>query len=134
MWLAISALAALTPTQAAHVAAWVYDVPATELVRICERESRCQRVSIHLTDAHLDGWGGQVRLGHLRAWCQPHGGRPYNWTTRGAWGLSAASHWAYLPPCYPAWALDVPVVSASVAARKYRRECLTRSTSWCGRR
>ena len=133
MTIVVWLLLQLDPTQAAHVAAWVYRVPVDELLRICRRESRCKRVGAHDTDIDLDGWGGQVRLGHLRPWCQPHGGRPYRWTTRGAWGLSAAAHWAYLPACYPAAILDVPLVSASVAARKWRRECAgSKRTAWCG--
>lgn len=125
-------LAALEPVPAAHVAAWLVGVPAGELVRVCQRESRCRRVGAHETDLHLDGYGGQVRLGHLDPRCQAHGGRPYRWTTRGPWGLSAPSHWQYLPACYqPEW-LDVPLVSAMVAARKYQHECAPKPrTRWC---
>lgn len=125
----------LTPAQSARVAAWWHGVPEADLMRVCMRESRCSRIGVHDSDASLDGWGGQVRLGHLRPWCQPHGGAPYRWTTRGPWGLSAASHWHYMPACYqPDW-FDVPIVSAMVAAAKYRRECAgARRSSWCPRR
>jgi hypothetical protein len=128
----ILALLTLDPIPAAHVAAWYHGVPVADLVRVCRRESRCQRIGVHPTDEHLDGYGGQIRLGHLDPSCQAHGGRPYRWTTRGPWGLSAASHWHRLPRCYqPEW-LDLPIVSAMVAAGKYRDRCMTRRTHpWC---
>lgn len=128
-------LAHLPPDPSAHLAAWLHGRPdiGPALVRVCRRESRCQALGVHEVDAELDGWGGQVRLGHLRAWCQPWA--PRTWTTRGAFGLSAASHWRYLPACYPAAVLDVPIVSAMVAASKYLERCDgRRSSSWCPRR
>ena len=129
------ALLTLDPVPAAYVAAWYHGIPASQLLAICRRESRCQRVGAHETDRDLDGYGGQVRLGHLDATCQRHGGRPYRWTTRGAWGLSAASHWQYMPRCYqPEW-FDVPLVSAFVAAARYRDRCgLGTRDRWCPRR
>lgn len=130
---------ALDPNEAAAVVALGDEATELHLLRICWRESRCQRIGVHVTDERSDGWGGQVRLGHLDARCQAHGPRrpPYRWTTRGAWRLSAPAHWHYLPACYqPEW-LDVPIVSAMVAARKIHRECSgarnrKRRRSWCG--
>lgn len=122
----------LPPKPAAYLAAVLHGRPgiAKALIRVCRRESRCQTLGIHAIDSHLDGWGGQVRLGHLRAWCQPWA--PMTWTTRGAWGLSAASHWRYLPACYPAAALDIPIVSAMVAAAKHLERCdVAKTSSWC---
>ena len=107
------------------------------LVAICHRESRCLPVGPHEGDLHLaegGGWYGQVRLGHLDPSCQRVQDGP--WSTRGAWGLSASSHWEYLPRCYkPGW-LDLPRVSAWVAAQKYVRRCLhkPRRPGWCGRK
>lgn len=102
-----------------------------ELWSICHRESRCAAVGVHDRDAWLSrpAYWGQVRLGHLDRDCQPPGP---GWATRGAWGLSAAAHWPYLPECYdPAW-LDWPIVSAIVAIRKYVRRCEPTSTRrWC---
>ena len=89
------------------------------------------RIGVHAGDIDndpSDGWGGQVYWGHLRKWCQPY--RPDQWATRGAWGLSAASNWYYLPACYPPEVLDIPIVAAWVAAKKYRRECPQRR-GWC---
>lgn len=139
LWLlrAIFTLAALPPVPAAYVAAAVTGQPdiGPQLVAVCQRESRCQAVGVHAIDADRDpsdGWAAQVRMGHLRAWCQPY--TPDTWSTRGPWGLWAAAHWAYLPPCYQAAWLDVPVVSAVVAARKYRRRCTGRARArWCPR-
>jgi hypothetical protein len=103
------------------------------LLEICERESRCQPIGVHNVDAHLSwrGYHGQVGLGHLDPDCQPY--EPRGWATRGPWGLSAASHWEYLPRCYSPAALDVPIVSAWVAARAYQRRCRGKpKASWCG--
>jgi hypothetical protein len=121
------------PKVAAVVAAFLLgriDI-APELIKICKRESRCNSISIHERDAWLSraSWRGQVKLGHLDAQCQPY--RP-GWATRGPWGLSAASHWQYLPACYqPEW-LDLTLVSALVAARKWLRRCDgQRTRRWC---
>ena len=131
--LLVALMASLSPSSAAHVAAWVYDVPAEALLRVCHRESRCTAVGEHRIDAHLStaSYWGQVRLGHLDPRCQDPGG----WATRGAWGLNASAHWQYLPPCYqPQW-LDVPIVSAVVAAQKWERVCRgKRRRRWCPRR
>jgi hypothetical protein len=121
------------PRAAARLAAQVEGDPhlAEPLLQICHRESRCKpTVGVHAIDHHLSsrGYRGQVALGHLRPWCQPY--QEGAWATRGAWGLSAASHWEYLPPCYPPWVLDIALVSALVAARKYSRRCP--GISWCG--
>lgn len=126
---------ALPPVPAAYVAAFAVGRPdiAPALVSICQRESRCSAIGPHAGDSDRDpsdGWRGQVRLGHLRPWCQPY--RPDVWHTRGAWGLWASAHWEYLPPCYAPELLDVPVVSAWVAARKYLARCEgARRSRWC---
>jgi len=123
---------ATEPRSAARIAVALEGDPELlePLLKICHRESRCRRsVRVHAIDDHLSsrGYRGQVELGHLRPWCQPY--RTGSWATRGAWGLSAASHWSYLPPCYPPWVLDIALVSAVVAARKYGRRCP--GISWC---
>jgi len=127
---------ALPPVPAAYFAAGILGRPdiAPALVGICHRESRCEPIGAHLRDHGRvpgDGWPGQVRLGHLRPWCQPY--KPRTWATRGAWGMSAASAWPYLPPCYrPQW-LDVPIVGALAAARRYVDRCDGRRNrqGWC---
>lgn len=130
----LAILISLDPVTASHVGAWTLGRPdiAPALVRICYRESRCQPIGLHAVDANrdpTDGWGGQVQLGHLRRWCQPY--RPDTWSTRGAWGMSAASAWPYFPPCYqPGW-LDIPVVGAIAAARRYLDRCDGRKKGWC---
>lgn len=107
------------------------------LVRICMRESRCTPVGEHEIDAHLakSGYRGQVALGHLDPRCQPW--EEGVWGTVGPWGLSAASHWAYLPDCYSPRDLQKVEVSAIVAARKYVERCLPPARGderpgWCG--
>ncbi len=104
---------------------------ADDLHSICFRESRCRAIGVHKIDEHLSdrGWYGQVKLGHLNPECQPY--RKGQWATRGAFGLSAASHWNYLPPCYPPEALDIPIVSAWISARKYIKMCRNKRTGWC---
>lgn len=122
------------PNAAAVVASVLVGRPdiADDLQAICFRESRCSLVEAHDIDAHLSprGWRSQVRLGHLDPECQPY--KAGAWATRGPWGLSAASHWPYLPDCYqPHW-LDVPLVSAVVAARKYLARCeQADDLPWC---
>jgi len=136
--LLLAALIQLPPVPAAHVAAWLVGSPeiAPALVSICHRESRCQPLGVHDIDAHISprAYWGQVRLGHLRRVCQRHGRTRGRWSTRGAFGLQAASHWQYLPPCYQPEMLDVPLVAALVAAHKYRARCTApkaRRRGWC---
>lgn len=135
---AVAVAVSLEPVTAAHVVAYAHGRPglADGLVEVCRRESRCLRIGPHKIDADLDpsdGYRGQVRLGHLRPWCQRY--RENAWHTRGAFGLSAASHHAYLFPCYPPEILDVPLVSAWVAARKMLARCSTSDRArWCPRR
>lgn len=125
----------LSPTIATHVVGAALDRQdlVDDVLAICHRESRCEPVGVHERDAHLGvGWYGQVRIGHLDPDCQPY--RARQWATRGAWGLSAASHWPYLPRCYAPEALDNPWTSAVVAFQKYERECLTKRRKrrgWC---
>ncbi len=131
-------LGRLKPIPAAYLAAWLVGAPwiAPDLVRICKRESvghDCARPhGVHARDAWVSGreWRSQVRLGHLRPWCQPY--REGQWGPRGNLGLSAASHWPFLPACYPPWVLDVPLVTMLVGAQKYLRVCmLVRKSRWC---
>ena len=127
----------LPPRPAAHVAAWAVGEPsiASALLAICHRESRCKPIRVHHgdDDGSRGAWLYQTRVGHLDPQCQPYGRG--GWATRGAWGLSAASHWQFLPDCYQPQILDVPIVSAYVAARKYLSVCVPlRSSSWCPRR
>jgi hypothetical protein len=109
--------------------------------RICQRESRCisapelsSRVGIHVRDAMISrsSWLGQVRLEHLDPECQPY--VDGHWATRGPWGLNAAVHWQYLPECYQPEILDIVLVSAIVAARKFARRCAggDPELGWCG--
>jgi len=104
-----------------------------DLVAICHRESRCTPYRVHERDSWLSRreYLGQVKLGHLDPGCQEY--RPGEWATRGAWGLSAASHWKYMPSCYdPSW-FDVPLVSAYVALKKYNSKCKGKGlkSGWC---
>lgn len=128
----VLALMSLSPVDAAHVAAQQTGAPVEALLRVCRRESRCQRIGVHAIDSHLDGYGGQVRLGHLDPACQARAAGP--WSTWGAWGLSAASNWPYLPDCYQPEHLAIPIVSALAAGRKWQAECAgQRRARWCPR-
>ncbi len=132
----LAILLALSPEPAARAAAWSVGHPeiADDLVRVCHRESRCKRIGVHKGDSHgsRGAWLYQTRVGHLDKACQPYGDG--GWATRGAFGLSAAAHHEYMPPCYSKRALDIPIVSAMVAARKYLAKCVgKRRSSWCPR-
>lgn len=136
--LLVAVLVALPPTPSAWVAALILGRPeiAPALVRVCERESRCERVGIHERDAWLShrSWGGQVQLGHLDARCQPRGpGR--RWATRGAWGMNAADAWPYMPACYEPESLDVPIVGTFAAGGFYLARCdgdpRRKRARWC---
>jgi hypothetical protein len=109
-----------------------------QLVAIGWRESRLRRAGLHKVDAVPRGWTGDgqraARRVGSRAWvravqrgllrpdrCPWHDrGDPARWSTRGPWGQVAAYAVPYLPGCWPAWALDVPVVSAWVTVRRLR--------------
>ena len=123
------------PIASAWVVTAILGVPELrdDVTAICHRESRCQALRVHERDAWVSRkeWLGQVKLGHLDADCQPYG--EGGWATRGAWGLSAASHWNYLPRCYPPVVIDVPLVSAWIAVIKYKHHCLAKGTrpGWC---
>lgn len=128
------------PKDAAHIVTWLTNKPEIYdgLISICMRESRCEAVGVHQIDAHLSprSYWGQVRLGHLDRTCQKHGyeGR---WSTRGPWGLNAASHWQFFYDCYQPELLDYPLISAWVATKKYVNVCDKKKTrgkklsSWC---
>lgn len=118
------------PVSAARIAARAFDVPEAALVRIVMRESQGQRLSVHA----IDGWASSrvchkaVAAGwvHEGADCGSGG-----WSTRGAFGLMAgySLHWVGLDR-WP-WVLDVPVVSAVAAARRYRALCPSERWRWC---
>jgi len=119
---------ALHPVPSAHLASRVVGEPGmeVELLRICRRESRCQRVGIHAVDAWASPrvYTRAVEAGWVSPGCQPY--QPGEWSSRGAWGLMAAYNlkWAGVQ-CLPPLALDVPLVSAVIAARKLKAHCET---------
>lgn len=133
-----------SPKIAALVVALFFGrIDATDdLIRICMRESRCRPVGIHKLDSPLShrGWLGQVKLGHLDPKCQPEFGCEEKtricrerWASRGAWGLSASSHWKHAYPCFIPELFDVPLFSAVVAMKKWLTRCDKQRTSpWCG--
>lgn len=131
--LLLAVLAAMPPVPASWVAAALLGRPdiAPALARVCRRESRCTAIGIHERDAWSSSqqWHGQLRLGHLDDRCQS---RAQGWATRGAFGLSAASMWPFLPRCYDPAILDLPIVSALVAGQLYLDRCDRRErTRWC---
>jgi len=115
-------LLALTPRQAAYVVAETPEEYRT-LVAIGRRESRLRRIGIH----DRDGWTGAVAWqravgrGLLDPRCPLHRrGDPRQWSTRGSWGQIAAYAVPYLPGCWPAWAIDIPIVGAWTARERLR--------------
>lgn len=133
----LAAIAAIPPRPAATIAAWLVGRPsiADGLRAISWRESRNTRVGVHPGDAGRSDevHANAVRVGWLDpANCPAHAYRPGVWSTHGAWGLMAGYNLKWIGGCLPPEALDVPIVSALAAARKYVARCLPRShDSWC---
>lgn len=125
-----------SPRAAAWAVSFMFGDPsmAPALVAICERESGCRAIGVHEVDAVRSrlGWNGQVALGHLDPRCQPY--VDGQWATHGAWGMSAASSWPYLPRCYQPWILDWVFPAAIAAALRYQDKCKRRPDGWCPRR
>jgi len=123
------------PKESAKLAASLVNRPeiAGDLVKICQRESRCKPISQHA----IDSWAAprvyekQVARNKLNPLCQF---KEQGWSTRGSFGLIAAYHIDYLPdvPCLPPQVFDVPLFSAIVAAKKYTRRCVSNTSDrWC---
>jgi hypothetical protein len=103
---------------------------------VAEAWARSAAVGVHVRDAASSRrvWRKMVRRGALDPACQPY--EDGAWSTRGPWGLMAGLHARWLPRCFqPHW-LDVPLVSALVAARKYLEQCEPQPRprrGWCKR-
>lgn len=80
---------------------------------IAYRESRGRWLGRHKVDHRPRGWKGNGSRAARRV-----GSR--DWSTRGSWGHVAAYAMPYLP-CLPPRVLDLPIVSAWVAAKRLRR-------------
>lgn len=140
----VARLMSLEPVEASIAGARLAGVPglASELLDICGTESRCERVGIHA--------GGRPRVRGESFWqraravgwlgsCEAHafddGAR---WGIRGVHGLAAAYSVRWLGPCVAPEALDVPVLSAIVTARRLgelasrygRRTAVARAHAW----
>ena len=120
------------PYESAHLVA-PDDAPT--LRAIAYRESRGRWLGRHKADERPQGWTGDgdqaARRVGGRAWaravqagilrpdrCPFHQrGDARDWSTRGAFGHVAAYAMPYLP-CLPPQVLDIPIVSALVAARR----------------
>src|SRR5690606_16103584 len=124
----LRAALALPPVPAARLAARALDVPEQALIRIVMRESQGQRIGVHERDA----WASRrachkaVAVGwvHEGADCKTGG-----WSTRGPFGLLSAYQLRWVGMDRWPWVLDIPVVSAVAAARKYRAACP--GDGWC---
>ena len=96
-----------------------------ELTRICRRESHCRLVGAHVRDV----WAGPVMAkkakarGWLQAECFWHRGDATRFSTRGIHGMSAAYSLRFVDTCLPPEALDIPLVSAYIAAKRSRFMC-----------
>jgi hypothetical protein len=120
-------VALFEPTVASTLGALLTGQPelAPELVAICERESHCRPVGIHVKDASA---GKLMRRKALRAgWldrnCPFHSGSPRRFSTRGVHGISAAYSLRFLGSCLPPEALDIPLLSAIAASRRAAYQC-----------
>jgi len=110
--------------------------------RYAWRESRGQRVGIHDRDrgAARTMVVKARRRGWLQRWCPWHRaawggsqGDVERLGVRGNFGLSYAYNARYLPvACFPPEWLDVPVVSAWVAARKWIANSTDPRAAWTG--
>lgn len=114
----------LGPVEASITGARLAGVPglASELLDICEAESRCSAIGIHRGKAARKGGGVFWRLAVEAGWlgsCDAHAlGDPDRWGIRGTHGLAAAYSVRWLGECVDPAVLDVPVISAVVTARR----------------
>lgn len=146
-WAAIIYLARLLelgPVEASIAGARLVGVPglASELLDICESESRCSPVGIHR--GRMRRVGGRefyrrARAKQLLDDCPAHAlGDGERWGIRGAHGLAAAYSVHWLGTCIPPEVLDIPLMSAIVTARRLgdlssryrRRTAEARAHAW----
>lgn len=119
---ALLRLLALDPVPASLAGARIAGVPglASELLDICETESRCTAIGIHRGPrVSGDRFYQRARAAGLLDDCPAHDlGDGARWGIRGAHGLAAAYSVHLLGECVPPEALDVPLLSAIVAAQR----------------
>ncbi len=127
--LVFTAALAVPPFPAAKFAAAAFDVPTRDLVRIAMRESQGRRIGVHFPDR----WASKTVCIQARNRdlvphdaCRDHLG---GWSTRGAFGLMAAYNLKWVGLDRWPWVLDIPLVSAIAAARRYRALCPR--DGWC---
>jgi len=130
-WLFELFLVFVDPAASSAVGALIVGAPelAPELVGICRRESHCRWVGVHPADA----WAGRLmqrkalQVGWLDRRCHHHLGAGDRYSTHGVHGLSAAYSLRFIPACVPPEILDIPLVSAVVAARRAAHQCTTKA-------
>lgn len=122
-----AALMALSPVKASIVGAQLAGWPgmASELIDICEDESLCESIGIHRGRiARVRGravWERAVEKGLLGA-CDQHAlGDGDRWGVRGVHGNIGAYAVSDLGVCVAPEALDVPILSAIVTAKRLGR-------------
>ena len=116
---------------------------APEIFRICRRESwGCRRIGVHV--GHVARLPPSVfvaaarRSGVFDGGCWTHRVAAVEWGPRGPHGHVPGHALKHLPRCTPPAALDVPLVSAYVAARRLeelasryrRRSPAARAHAW----
>lgn len=146
-WAALIYLARLLelgPVEASIVGAKIAGVPglASELLDICEVESECRPIGIHRSGPpRISGlrFYRRARTKQLLDACPAHAlGDSERWGIRGAHGLAAAYSVHWLGECVPPEAIDVPLLSAIVTARRLgvlasryrRRTAEARAHAW----
>jgi len=119
----LARLLALGPVEASLAGARIAGVPglASELLDLCSTESQCTAIGIHRGGRRVSGreFYRRARAAQLLDDCPAHDlGDGDRWGIRGAHGLAAAYSVHLLGECVPPEALDVPLLSAIVTARR----------------
>jgi hypothetical protein len=140
----LARLLELGPVEASLAGAKIAGAPglASELLDICEAESGCTAVSIHrgkLRRVQGRVFYRKARAAGLLDDCPAHAlGDGDRWGIRGAHGLAAAYSVYHLGECVPPEAIDIPLMSAIVTARRLgelatryrRRTAASRAHAW----
>lgn len=129
--IAVAALFAplVPPTSASAIVASWMDAPwiEVELLRTCQRESRCRHHGPHAIDAkwHATMWHRAVKSGWLDpATCEHHAESRGPWHPTGSFGTSPAYLGRWMPwSCAPAQLMAIPLFGAWASAQHMDIHC-----------